>query len=55
LLRDAVAILQARAELLAATGRRVWKPSPDMPALVILIDSMSTPNSPTRHPTQSTT
>jgi hypothetical protein len=26
---------QARAELLAATGRRVWEPSPDMPALVI--------------------
>jgi S-DNA-T family DNA segregation ATPase FtsK/SpoIIIE len=38
LLRDAVAILQARAELLAATGRRVWDPSPDMPALVIVID-----------------
>jgi hypothetical protein len=38
LLRDAVAILQARAELLATTGRRVWDPSPDMPALVIIID-----------------
>ncbi len=38
LLRDAVAILQARAELLAASGRRVWEPSPDMPALVIIID-----------------
>jgi hypothetical protein len=38
LLRDAVAILQARAELLAATGRRVWEPTPDMPALIILID-----------------
>ncbi len=38
LLRDAVAILQARAELLAATGQRVWEPSPDMPALVIIID-----------------
>jgi hypothetical protein len=38
LLRDAVAILQARAELLAATGRRVWEPSQDMPALVIVID-----------------
>jgi S-DNA-T family DNA segregation ATPase FtsK/SpoIIIE len=38
LLRDAVAILQARAELLAATGRRVWEPSPYMPALVIIID-----------------
>ena len=38
LLRDAAAILQARAELLAATGRRVWEPSPDRPALVIIID-----------------
>jgi len=38
LLRDAAAILQARAELLAATGRRVWEPSPDLPALVIIID-----------------
>jgi FtsK/SpoIIIE family len=38
LLRDAEAILQGRAELLAATGRRVWEPSPDMPALVIIID-----------------
>jgi DNA segregation ATPase FtsK/SpoIIIE-like protein len=38
LLRDAVAILQARAELLAATGRRVWEISQDMPALMIVID-----------------
>jgi S-DNA-T family DNA segregation ATPase FtsK/SpoIIIE len=38
LLRDAVAILHARAGLLAASGRRVWEPSPDMPALVIVID-----------------
>jgi S-DNA-T family DNA segregation ATPase FtsK/SpoIIIE len=38
LLRDAVAVLQARADQLAATGRRVWEPSPDMPALVIVID-----------------
>ena len=38
LLRDAVAILEARAELLAAAGRRVWEISPDMPALVIIID-----------------
>jgi hypothetical protein len=38
LLRDAVAVLQARAELLAATGRRVWEPSPGRPALVIIID-----------------
>lgn len=38
LLRDAVAILQARAELLAAEGQRVWVPSPEMPALMIIID-----------------
>jgi hypothetical protein len=38
LLRDAVTILNARAELLAATGRRVWEPSPDAPALIIVLD-----------------
>jgi FtsK/SpoIIIE family len=38
LLADAVAVVHARAEVLAATGRRVWEPSPDMPALVIVID-----------------
>ena len=38
LLADAVAILQARAGHLAATGQRVWEPSPDMPALVIIVD-----------------
>ncbi|MGI5207509.1 FtsK/SpoIIIE domain-containing protein [Spirillospora sp. CA-108201] len=38
LLRDAVAILEARADHLASTGRRVWDPSPRMPALVIVID-----------------
>jgi FtsK/SpoIIIE family len=38
LLADAVAIVQARAEYLAAIGRRVWEPSPDMPALIIIID-----------------
>ncbi len=38
LLRDAVAILEARAELLATMGRRVWEISPDMPALVIITD-----------------
>src|SRR6185437_285491 len=38
LLRDAVLVLQARAESLAATGRRVWEPSPTRPALVIVID-----------------
>ncbi len=38
LLADAVAVLLARAEYLTATGRRIWEPSPDMPALVIIID-----------------
>jgi FtsK/SpoIIIE family len=38
LLADAVAVLEARAALLAAQGQRVWEPSPDMPALIILID-----------------
>jgi S-DNA-T family DNA segregation ATPase FtsK/SpoIIIE len=38
LLADAVAVLQARAGHLAATGQRVWEPSPDMPALVIIVD-----------------
>lgn len=38
LLRDAVAILKARAEYLASAGRRAWEPTPEMPALVIIID-----------------
>jgi hypothetical protein len=38
LLRDAVAILKGRAEYLASTGRRTWEPTPEMPALVIIID-----------------
>jgi S-DNA-T family DNA segregation ATPase FtsK/SpoIIIE len=38
LLADAVTILQARAEHLAATSRRVWEPSPSMAALVIIVD-----------------
>ena len=38
LLADAVTVLQARAAHLAATGRRVWEPSPQMPALVIIVD-----------------
>jgi hypothetical protein len=38
LLADAVAVLQARAAWMATAGRRVWEPSPDMPALVIIID-----------------
>jgi hypothetical protein len=38
LLADAVTILHTRAAWLAATGQRVWEPSRDMPALVIIID-----------------
>jgi S-DNA-T family DNA segregation ATPase FtsK/SpoIIIE len=38
LLADAVAILEARADLLATTGQRVWEPTPDMPALIIVVD-----------------
>jgi len=38
LLRDAVAVLEARAALLASVGKRTWEISPDMPALVIIID-----------------
>jgi FtsK/SpoIIIE family len=38
LLRDAAAILGARAGYLASHGRRTWEPSPEMPALVIIID-----------------
>jgi hypothetical protein len=38
LLHDAVAIMEARAAYLAFIGRRVWEPTPERPALVILID-----------------
>jgi hypothetical protein len=38
LLADAVAILLARADSLAGIGRREWHPSPQAPALVIIID-----------------
>jgi DNA segregation ATPase FtsK/SpoIIIE-like protein len=38
LLRDAVAVLQARAALLAAAGKRGWPISPAMPVLIIIID-----------------
>ena len=38
LLRDAVAVLEARAALLAAAGKRGWPVSAAMPALIILID-----------------
>ena len=38
LLADAVAILEARAAMLAEHGQRVWEPSPDLPALIIVVD-----------------
>ncbi|MGH3303871.1 MAG: FtsK/SpoIIIE domain-containing protein [Streptosporangiaceae bacterium] len=38
LLADAVTVLEARAAHLAATGQRVWDPSEDLPALVIIVD-----------------
>jgi S-DNA-T family DNA segregation ATPase FtsK/SpoIIIE len=38
LLADAVAILEGRAEHLAATGKRIWEPSPQWPALVVIVD-----------------
>jgi hypothetical protein len=38
LLADAAAIISARANRLAAAGRRTWEPSPAWPALVIVID-----------------
>lgn len=38
LLADAVAVLQARAASLASIGRREWHPSPQTPALVVIID-----------------
>ncbi|WP_250214576.1 FtsK/SpoIIIE domain-containing protein [Acrocarpospora catenulata] len=38
LLADAAAILEARADWLASRGKRVWEPSPEFPALVIVID-----------------
>ncbi|MFG1997791.1 cell division protein FtsK [Spirillospora sp. NPDC048911] len=38
LLRDAVAVLEARAAWLASRGLRVWEPTPALPSLVIVID-----------------
>ena len=49
LLRDATAILHARAQRLTAIGRRTWEPSPDAPALVIIIDEYAE-LPPLRHP-----
>ncbi|MGI5421205.1 FtsK/SpoIIIE domain-containing protein [Actinomadura luteofluorescens] len=38
MVRDAVTVLEARAEWLTANGRRVWDPAPEHPALVIVVD-----------------
>ena len=38
LFRDAVAELDERAARMAAEGKRVWEPTPDDPALVIIVD-----------------
>jgi S-DNA-T family DNA segregation ATPase FtsK/SpoIIIE len=38
LFQDAITQLDQRAAGMAAAGRRVWEPSPDMPALVIVVD-----------------
>ncbi|MEU4724772.1 helix-turn-helix domain-containing protein [Nonomuraea dietziae] len=38
LLKDAVRVLDGRAEMLAMHGLRVWEPAHDAPALIILID-----------------
>jgi DNA translocase FtsK/SpoIIIE-like protein len=41
LLADAVIILEARAEFLASRGQRVWEPTPELPALVIIVDEFA--------------
>ena len=38
LFRDAIAELDRRAALMTRRGARLWEPSPDMPALVIVVD-----------------
>jgi S-DNA-T family DNA segregation ATPase FtsK/SpoIIIE len=38
LFRDAVTVLNARAARMAAEGKRVWEPTPQDPALVIVVD-----------------
>ncbi|MFI9556128.1 cell division protein FtsK [Nonomuraea endophytica] len=45
LLRDAVIILDGRADDLTQRGQRVWEPSPERPALVIIIDEYAELNS----------
>jgi S-DNA-T family DNA segregation ATPase FtsK/SpoIIIE len=41
MLNDGVAVLEARAADLAAAGLRVWEPSPERPALVIIVDEFA--------------
>jgi FtsK/SpoIIIE family len=38
LLADAVKVLEARAALLAERRQRIWEPTPQMPALVVIVD-----------------
>ncbi|MBV9447651.1 MAG: cell division protein FtsK [Streptosporangiaceae bacterium] len=38
LFRDAVELLNGRAARMAAAGQRVWEPTPDDPALIIIVD-----------------
>jgi len=38
LLADAIAVLEARAEMLAAVRKRVWEPSASEPALMVVVD-----------------
>ncbi|MER6948843.1 hypothetical protein ABT294_32965 [Nonomuraea sp. NPDC000554] len=38
LFADAVTLLDGRADHLARHGHRTWEPSPDAPALIILVD-----------------
>src|SRR5215471_13300099 len=41
MLTDAVAVLEARAADLASAGLRVWEPSPQRPALLIIVDEFT--------------
>ncbi|MFI6902014.1 cell division protein FtsK [Nonomuraea sp. NPDC050394] len=41
LLRDAVAVLDGRADDLTRRGKRVWEPTPETPALVIIVDEFA--------------
>jgi hypothetical protein len=41
MLADAVAVLEARAADLATAGLRVWEPSPQRPALLIIVDEFA--------------